>query len=145
VCLNNSLQKCIEGASNIDTHIGGDELYRKCYGLLRPFWLKWSLGFDIPLEQTTLRGVDEHVPITGYEHLGPAKECDAIWHFFYKVHGKGLEPTFKARQLQLAVIIDEDDFNHAEEMKNLVNNIGVSDAVTKVSKTLQVCVSLGSL
>jgi hypothetical protein len=48
------------------------------------------------------------------------------------------------RQLQLAVVIDEDDFNHAEEMKNLVNDVGVSDAITKVSKMLQVRVSLGS-
>ena len=85
------------------------------------------------------------MPITGYEHVGLAKECNTIWHFFYKVYGKGLEPTFKARQLQLAVVIDEDDFNCAEEMKNLINDIGVSDVVTKVSETLQVCVSLGSL
>ena len=144
MCLNNSLQKCVEGASDIDAHIGGDELHRKCYNLLKPFWLKWSLGFDIPLERTTLRGVNEHAPIAGYEHVGPAKEHDAIWHFFYKIRGKGSEPTFKVRQLQLAVVIDEDDFNRAEEMKNLVNNVGVSDAITKVSKMLQVRVSLGS-
>lgn len=102
--------------------------------MLKPFWLKWSLGFDIPLERTTLRGVDEHAPIAGYEHVGPAKERDAIWHFFYKVRGKGSEPTFKAKQLQLAVVVDEDDYNHAEEMKNRINDVGVSEAITKVSK-----------
>ena len=89
-----------------------------CYELLQDKWLKWSRGCEIPLVETTLRGVRVHAALAGKDLTWPAKQRDAIWNFFYKARGGSKKSTFKAEEIVLAVVIDTEDFEHAEEHRN---------------------------
>ena len=111
-----SSQNCIDGLDNIDAHIGGDELHLKCYNILQEKWLAWSKGYTIPIERTTLQGAKIIAAIAGKDLLEPVKKHDVMWHFFFKAR-QGNEPKFKAEQLQLAVIIDYEDFADVELRK----------------------------
>jgi hypothetical protein len=53
-------------------------------------WLAWSKGYKIPLEETTLRGLNVFAAIAGKGLTQPVKKRDAIWSFFYKVRGISL-------------------------------------------------------
>jgi hypothetical protein len=128
---------CLEGINGIDPHIGGEELHQKCYYAVNPKWLEWSRGYDVPLERTTLRGRKVHAPIAGKAlSTRPAKR-DAIWDFFYKIRGRATEPTFKAEQIDLYVVIEPEDFECAEQrreqLKSDADNITVI-TTTNVSK-----------
>lgn len=90
-----------------------------CYNVLQKKWLEWSEGYMLPIEKTTLRGVKVFAAIAGKDLTEPAKQNDAIWHFVFKVRGKSKEHKFKAEQLQLAVVIDYEDFERVEEMKDV--------------------------
>ena len=104
-----------------------------CYNILQNKWLAWSEGYTVPIEKTTLRGVKVFAAIAGKDLAEPAKQQDAIWHFVFKVRGKGAEAKFKAEQLQLAVVIDYKDFERAELRKEELNAIAGTDTLTKVS------------
>jgi hypothetical protein len=72
----------------------------------------------MPIKRTTLRGAKVIAAIAGKDLLELVKKNDAIWHFFLKVCGKGKELKFKAQQLQLAVVIDYEDFANIELRKD---------------------------
>lgn len=94
-----------------------------CYATLKKSWLKWSNDYDVPLERTTLRGIKRHAAIAGKALEGskePVKQRDAIWNCFFK-RGKNGQATFKSEQLDLAVIIDTEDYNHAVERRELLH------------------------
>jgi hypothetical protein len=104
-----------------------------CYDALQKKWLTWSNGYLVPMERTTLRGAKVYAPIAGKDLAEPVKQRDAIWHFFFKVRGKGPEPKFRAEQLQLAVVLDYEDIAHIELRKEQLNpDIGTSTS-TRVS------------
>ena len=123
-------QDCLEGIGGIDPHIGGDELHRICYDALKHMWLKWSRGYDVPIESTTLRGVKVHAAIAGKALTQPVKQRDAIWHFVYKIRGRATEPTFKAEQIDLAIVIDQDDFREAEDRREQAYDTDTADLGT---------------
>jgi hypothetical protein len=96
-----------------------------CYVKLKKSWLDWSNGYDVPLERTTLRGIDKHAAIAGKafddpEIEEPVKQRDAIWHCFVSKRGKSGVPTFKSKQLDLAIVIETEDFNHAVDRRELL-------------------------
>ena len=107
-----------------------------CYNVLQDKWLVWSERYMVPIERTTLRGAKIHAAIAGRDLREPAKQHDAIWHFFFKARGRGTEPKFKAEQLQLAVVINYEDFARVELRKEELNGVTVTsmNAPTKVSK-----------
>ncbi len=115
-----------------------------CYNVLQKKWLAWSKGYTVPIERTMLRGVKVFAAIAGKDLTGPVKEHDAIWHFFFKTRGRGTEPKFKAEQLQLAVVIDYEDFAHVKLRRGELNEDTGMNRPTKVSKYNpgSVCVSL---
>jgi len=131
------LKTCLEGLDNVDAHIGGDELHHMCYSILQKKWLAWSKGYMVPIERTTLWGVKLFATIAGKDLTEPVKQHNAIWHFFFKVCGKGTEPKFKANQLELAVIIDHEELAHVELTKEDSELTGVN-ALTKVSNFIPV-------
>ena len=88
----------------------------------------------VPIERTTLRGVKVYAAIAGKDLTEPAKQRDAIWHFFFRVRGRSNEPKFKAEQLQLAVVIDHEDFARVELRKEEPNEVAGTDTPTKASK-----------
>jgi hypothetical protein len=148
----NCPQTCIEGVNNLDPHIGGDKLHRVCYEAVLPHWDQWSGGhggYKIPLTQTTLRGIKIHAPIAGKDYRGPVKNRDAIWEFFFKKRGKSTMATFRAVELELAIVIDFEDFKCAEKRRNRMYNIGLPDSnsdsdndiitTSKVRKLLFIC------
>jgi hypothetical protein len=85
-----------------------------CYDVLQNKWLAWSKGYSVPIARTTLRGVKVYAAIAGKDLMEPAKQHDAIWHFFFKVHGRGTKPKFKAEELHLTLVMDYEDFALAE-------------------------------
>ena len=108
-----------------------------CYNAVKDKWLVWSAGYNVLLENTTLRGVRVHAPIAGKALMQPPKQYDAIWPFFYKIRGQKSEPTFKAEQLELAVVIDEEDVIQAEHLKEGAIDPDfddTSDIIAKVSE-----------
>lgn len=105
-----------------------------CYTALQQKWLAWSEGYPVPIERTTLRGVKVYAPIAGKDLTGPAKQRDAIWHYFFKTRGKAAVPKFRADQIQLAVVIDYDDFQSAELRKERQNGAGTNTFTSKVSE-----------
>jgi hypothetical protein len=129
-----NIQSCLEGIGGIDTHIGGDELHRECYRALQKSWLEWSGGYAVPIERTTLRGTKVHAPIAGMALRGPAPQRDAIWHFFFKTRGRATEPTFKAEQIELAIVLEPEDFIRAEQSRERLNDPDGGDSTipTKV-------------
>lgn len=101
--------------------------------------LAWSEGYTVPIERTTLRGVKVYAAIAGKDLTEPAKQRDAIWHFFFRIRGKSAEPKFKAEQLALAVVIDHKDFARVELRKEEQNGVTSANApTTKVSKYVPV-------
>jgi hypothetical protein len=88
----------------------------------------------VPIERTTLRGVKVFAAIAGMDLLGPAKQHDAIWHFFFKVRGRGTEPKFKAEQVHLAVVIDHEDFVRVNLRKEELNGDAAGVSTPKVSE-----------
>ena len=120
-------QDCLEGIGGIDPHIGGNDLHRICYDALKPAWLKWSKGYDVPMERTTLQGIKVHAAITGKAQTQPTKQRDAMWHFFYKIRGRAAEPTFKGDQLDLAVVIDQEDFEAVEDRREQALDLDAAD------------------
>ena len=108
----------VEGFGKVDVHIGGDDLHRRCYEVLQGPWLEYTCGHHVPIENMTLQGAHIHAPITGKALLGPAKPCDAIWHFICKPCGSNSsEPKFKANQVELVLVISDLDFKKAEDKK----------------------------
>ena len=69
----------------------------------------------IPLSETTLQGMKVHAAIAGKALTQPVKQSDVIWHFVFKTCGKAKEPTFKFEQVALAVVMEYEDFQGAEE------------------------------
>lgn len=111
-------QDVVEGFDGVDAHIGGDQLHQRCYDALQGSWLEYTRGYQVPIENTTLRGVQIHAPIAGKALREPAKLHDAIWHFVCKPRGSSSsEPKFKAEQVELAVVISNLDFKKAEDKK----------------------------
>jgi len=92
-----------------------------CYNVLQKKWLEWSKGYIVPIEGTTLRGVKVYAAITGKDLTEPAKQQDVIWHFLFRVCGKSTEPTFKAEQIQLAVVINYKDYACIKFRKEKLN------------------------
>lgn len=92
-----------------------------CYNALQTKWLAWSKGYAVPMEKTTLRGAKVYAAIAGKDLTEPVKQHDAIWHFFFKVRGKGPEPKFRAEQLQLAVVLDYEDIARVELRREELN------------------------
>jgi hypothetical protein len=115
--LTHESQDVVEGFDEVDAHIGGDELHRRCYDALQGSWLEYTRGYQIPIENTTLRGVQIHAPIAGKALREPARPRDAIWHFVCKTRGATSEPKFKAEQVELAVVISDSDFKKAEDKR----------------------------
>jgi hypothetical protein len=105
-----------------------------CYNILQKKWLVWSKGYTVLIERTTLRGVKVYAAIAGKDLTEPAKQHDTIWHFFFRVRGRGTEPKFKAKQLQLAVVIDHEDFACAELRKDELSEVTGVNAPAKVSE-----------
>jgi hypothetical protein len=125
--LTHHTQNVIDGISNLDPHIGGDELHRCCYDQLQQRWLVWSRGHHVAIQDTTLRGIKILAAIAGKDLIGPAKERDAILDFFMKPHGGKLDGVvFKPGQIDLAIVIDSDDYHTAlrkrEEVYDLDDN-----------------------
>jgi hypothetical protein len=110
-------QTVIDGLNKIDPHIGAVELHRRCYNQLQRRWLEWSGGYQVAIEDTTLRGMKIHAAIAGKDLLEPPKERDAILHFFLKPCGKTSEVVFKPGQIELALVIDEMDYKLALEKR----------------------------
>lgn len=135
--LTNGLQACIEGIAGISPHIGGDALHRMCYDALQPSWREWSNNYCVPLERTTLRGLTIYAPIAGKARQQPAKELDAILDQFMTTRKDGKQ-VFKARQLELVLVIDNVDFQHAEERRNPIYELDEiqSHNVTKVCENV---------
>jgi hypothetical protein len=113
------VQSCIEGIMDLDPHIGGDELHHRCYDILQPYWCRWSGDYSLPLENTTLRGLKVYTPITGKAHQQPADERDTIFNLFITTHKTG-EQVFKPHQIDLAVVIDDVDFQCVEEWREQI-------------------------
>jgi hypothetical protein len=131
------LQACIEGITGIDPHIGGNELHRTCYNTLQPSWCEWSNGYCVPLERTTLRGLTVYAPIAGKARQQPADERDAILDHFMTTRKNG-ERVFKPRQIDLAVVIDDKDFQCAEEWRDQMCELDGSQQASKVRKYLHI-------
>lgn len=110
----------LEGIDDLDPHIGANELHRRCYDQLQRNWHKWSGGYHVPIENTTLRGVKILAAIAGKDLLGPAKERDAILGFFLKPRGKTNEVIFKPGEVELALVIDEADYMLASRKREEV-------------------------
>jgi hypothetical protein len=99
-----------------------------CYNKLKKRWLDWSNGYDVPLERTTLRGIKRHAAIAGKalaasedsdgEPPEPVKLRDAIWPCFIAKRPRTGEVVFKSGQLDLAIEIYSEDFDHAVERRN---------------------------
>jgi hypothetical protein len=123
------IQTCIEGITGVDPHIGGDALHRMCYDALQPSWNEWSKGYHVPLERTTLRGVSVYAPIAGKARQEPANERDAIFDQFMTTRKNG--QVFKPRQIDLAVIIDDNDFQCAEDRREEILNLDENYRATK--------------
>jgi len=122
-------QNLVQGIRDLDPHIGGDELHRRCYNLLQLHWLKWSGGYPVPIEDTTLWGLKIFAAIAGKDHVGPPKEHDTIIDFFMKP-GSGKrsgELVFKPGQLLLTLVIDQADFNHGIESRERVYELDDKD------------------
>ena len=114
-------QNVVEGVNDLDPHIGGNELHRRCYELLQSRWMRWSAGYRVAIEDTTLRGLRIHTAIAGKDLIGPVKERDAILHFFMKPRGgKSDGVVFKSGQVDLAIVIDHEDYILAMDMKERV-------------------------
>ena len=95
--LTHDSQDVVEGFDGVDMHIGADKLHRWCYDALQWSWLEYTCGYQVPLANTTLRGVQIHAPIAGKALLEPAKSHDAIWHFVCKLcGGSSTAPKFRA-------------------------------------------------
>jgi len=77
-------QNVIDGMDNLDLHIRGNDLHRRCYDQLQQRWLLWSGGHHVAIQDTTLRGLKIHAAIAGKDFIGPVQECDTILHFFMK-------------------------------------------------------------
>jgi hypothetical protein len=104
-------QNVIDGINNVDSHIGGNELHRRCYNQLQQRWLLWSGGHHVAIQDTTLRGLKIHAAIAGKDLLEPVKEQDAILHFFMKPRGgKSDGMVFRPGQVDLAIVIDTVDY-----------------------------------
>lgn len=114
-----SLQTFVAGFDNVDAHIGGDELHRRCYDELMPKWSKWS-KHDIPLERTCLRGPEKHAALAGFDRKEPAQQRDVIWNFFLKARGKSV--TFKTGEITLVLEILLKDLNKAMKRKELLDS-----------------------
>jgi len=131
-------QLCIEGITGIDPHIGGDELHRMCYDTLQLSWREWSNGYCVPLERTTLWGLTVYAPIAGKARQQPANECDAILDYFMTTR-KNSEQVFKPHQIDLVVVIDDKDFQCAEEWRDqTVYDLDGSQHASKVRKYVHI-------
>jgi hypothetical protein len=112
-----------------------------CYIALEPKWSVWSAKYILPLTKTTLRGLSIYAPIAGKDLPQPAKPRDAIWSSFYHARGtKSRVPTFKTGEIQLALVIDFEDFLHAEEKREL-EALQRDNKQEPVSKSLSVSVN----
>jgi hypothetical protein len=105
-----------------------------CYDVLQTKWLAWSNGYVVPIERTTLRGSKIFAAIAGQDLTVPAKGQDAIWHFVFKARGHNIKPKFRAKQLQLTLAIDYEEFAQVELRREELNEVTGSDVPTKVSK-----------
>jgi hypothetical protein len=87
----------------------------------------------VPIERTTLRGVKVHAPIAGKALTPPlaAKQRDAIWDFFFKIRGKATLKTFRTGQIDLAVVIESEDFKCAEERRDIMLD---TDTITNLTR-----------
>jgi len=111
-------QNVIDGMDNLDPHIGGNDLHRRCYDQLQQRWLLWSGGHHVAIHDTTLRGLKIHAAITGKDFIGPVQECDTILHFFMKPHGGRSDGViYRSSQVDLAVIIDSVDYFHVMDKR----------------------------
>jgi hypothetical protein len=129
--LTNGLQSCVEGITGLDPHIGGAELHRLCYDALQPAWRDWSGNYHLPLEKTTLRGRTIFAPIAGKARQQPVDERDAIWDQFITMRKNG-EQIFKAQEIELILVIDNVDYQLAEERKDQIDELDGRQDVTKV-------------
>lgn len=129
--LTHDTQNLVDGLSNLDPHIGGNELHRCCYNLLQPRWNVWSGGYHLPIEKTTLRGIKVIAAIAGKDLIGPARERDAILEFFMKPRGKTGEPVFKTGQLDLAIVIDPEDLESVEHMRERIHEVDDNSAIIR--------------
>lgn len=101
-----------------------------CYNVLQTKWLVWSKGYVVPIERTTLRGAKVYAAIAGKDLTEPEKQHDAIWHFFFRVRGKSAEKKFRAEQLQLAVVIDHEEYERVQLRKEELDEITGANAPT---------------
>jgi hypothetical protein len=112
------IQDLIDGLNDVNPHVGGDDLHRRCYDLLQPSWLQWSGGYHIPIKNTTLRGLTVHAAIAGRDLRGLAKKSDAVLEFFMKPQGKTGAKVFRNQQIDLAIVIDAVDYKRALEERD---------------------------
>jgi hypothetical protein len=80
-------------------------------------WHEWSKGYQVPLQNTTLRGVKVHAAIAGKALTEAVKQRDAIYDLFVKGRGKAKERSFKPEQIELAIMVDEQDYLEAERKR----------------------------
>jgi hypothetical protein len=113
-----------------------------CYKGLQKKWLAWSKGYVVPIERTTLRGVKVYATIARQDVMETTKECNVIWHFFFKICGTGTEPKFRAEELELVVVIDYEDFACAELRREEMEEATSLNVPTKVSGSSFIDVSL---
>ena len=106
-----------------------------CYNVLQKKWLAWLKGYMVPIERTTLQGAKVYAAIAGKDLTEPEKRHDAIWHFFFRAHGKGTELKFRAEQLQLAVVIDHEEYERVQLRKEELD--GITGVNTPTSKDMQ--------
>jgi hypothetical protein len=117
LCADTYTQTVVDGLDKLDPHIGATVLHHRCYNLLHRRWLEWSGGYQVAIENTTLRGTKIHAAIAGKDLSEPPKERDAILHFFLKPRGKTNEVVFKPGQIELALVIGEMDYKLALEKR----------------------------
>jgi len=123
------IQTCIEGITGVDPHIGGDALHCMCYNVLQLSWNEWSKGYHVLLERTMLWGVSVYAPIARKARQEPANERDAIFDQFMTTHKNG--QVFKPHQIDLAMIIDDNDFQCAEDRREEILNLDENYHATK--------------
>jgi hypothetical protein len=144
--LTHHTQNVIDGISNLDPHIGGNELHCCCYNQLQQCWLLWSRGYHVAIQDTTLWGLKILALIAGKDLIGPVKEHDAILDFFMKPHGgKSNGVVFKSGQIDLAIVIDSMDYflalDEREKVYDLDGN-GIALHCKVCTYSMTVCSSM---
>jgi hypothetical protein len=96
----------------------------------------WSNGYVVPIEKTMLQGSKIYAAIAGQDLTVPVKGQDAIWHFVFKACEQNPEPKFKAKQLELAVVINYKLFTELELRREKLSEDSDTglDIPTKVSE-----------